>query len=121
MKDLTATGIYEAAKATQERVEKDWGVFVIFFDQNRETQAVVFPGSVPEADPDDFQDCFEEISECLAEGMRPVCITVCSPDESGDMAFVESTTPLQDEPTIDDQAVMWGLEEEEVTPEKQPQ
>lgn len=119
--ELTAANIFAAAKATQENVKDEWGVFIIFFDLERETQAVVYPGSVPEATGEDFKDCFEEISECLAEGMRPVCITVCSPDANGDMSFVESIVPLQAQPNIDDAAVMWGLTEEEEVPDKLPQ
>jgi hypothetical protein len=119
---MTATDVFNAAMNLQNSVEGK--VFIVFFDHNRNTQIVALfsdPEDGEKINPtEDLQDCLEEITEQIDGGLRPVCLLVGLPGETGELEFVDDIVPLEDKPSLDDLAVIWSLTEEESLRE-QPQ
>lgn len=110
MKDqLTTKEIIAAASLAYENLNTHgWGeVYIIFLDEDRTTQAIMYIAPSDDEELDEAADeCFEEVSEAIQMGWRPICLQV--------IPYAESiVVPLREDLTVDDQAVIWELSGEE--------
>lgn len=117
IQQITAFDILSRAAAAHNPEKTDEVIAIMFLDQDRNTQAVLlYAGPDEEGDEieqdEEVEMCFEDINESLDAGWRPVCIVVGKTDEQGDIDEIESMIPLYEEPSLDDQAVMWALTDE---------
>lgn len=107
---LTSNDILAAAaRAFDDLHTEGWGqVFIMFMDEDRITQAIQYmpPTGETTDEEDDHALCIAEVQDAVQQGWRPVCLNI--------LPYAEPIiVPLRENLSIDDQAFIWSLTEDE--------